>query len=830
MPFLSRNASVVESEQKAPFLTKEEIPVIVVGRSLQGPHAAAEHGLYSSAALHLAAHLEMRTHMAMPVMEAAAAMKSKGRKIHIGPVGTAPAEVFPELKDADAQGFALGFKDAPGGRELWIVGASAQSTEFAVRFFLMNYLGIREVLPYNEGLVVPESGHLDLPTELRVINPGPDYQLRVWSGTGGFNPAAWLGDTSKTERFQYHHNMSNIYDAAKFGATHPEYFPVKEGKPWVPEAQLKEAWQPTFSHPATAQRAVEYADEIFGSRPDMKSISLTVNDGLGYSEADMKLGQLLPDGKSNIADVYGRYVNAVALGLKKNWPDKYAAFLPYNLTTEAPSFPLADNAMVFLFREPKVEYAKWEGKAKHFGLYLWLYGMDWVIPNHWPHMMQDCLKWTRAHGGIAFKGEAYPAWIQDGPKLWVLNNLLWNTDADVDALLRDYFEHTYGLEAAPSVARYFAQAEQIYERRRTPEEYQVTLLRPGEKQFANVKQGDIDQMRDALDEARRVIQGEANVKRLEMLERCFHVTDLYWQQYAILGKLESAPVTSMDVADSLLKGAADFYALQATTESYWKKEILTSAPFCVFGNAPGKVVPAQVDPQFKWANFDAALQSACSGITKFLTASEHLSKGDASAWWDRAAKVQPAILAYAKSERLALLGSDLPLKNQLSNGSFEEPPPVEKAANGHRHIARDWEEYQNRMVNATVSLDSSVRHDGKVSLTAKGLTDISGVYRPLALPNHTRYRLSFWYRTSPETRHIQVTLGMGGKQIPLTFLPVSEWTRVEHIFLLDAPGLERSGISLLLGLRHGGSEKSQAWFDDVRVEMLAPEGVELTGR
>jgi hypothetical protein len=29
---------------------------------------------------------------------------------------------------------------------------------------------------------------------------------------------------------------------------------------------------------------------------------------------------------------------------------------------------------------------------------------------------------------------------------------------------------------------------------------------------------------------------------------------------------------------------------------------------------------------------------------------------------------------------------------------------------------------------------------------------------------------------------------------------------------------------LVLALRHGGSRLSQAWFDDVRLEMLSPDG------
>ena len=288
----------------------------------------------------------------------------------------------------------------------------------------MNYADVRTVLPGPLGEIVPQADHLAVPRDLYVLNPAPDYQLRTWSGNAGFNPAAWLADTRDSERFQYHHNAYKIYPPAEFGTTHPEYFPVKEGKPRIPESDLTTGWQPNFSDPATAVRAVEYADGLFTKQPQLKSVSVTVNDDLGYSETDMKQGQqLLPDGQVSIADPYGCYVNEVAAGIAKKWPGKFVAFLPYNLTKWAPSFPLADNVIVFLFREPKTSYAEWQGKTQHLGLYLWLYGMGYLLPNHWPHAMQDALCWTRRHGGIAFKGEAYSAWIDDGPKMWVLNNL-----------------------------------------------------------------------------------------------------------------------------------------------------------------------------------------------------------------------------------------------------------------------------------------------------------------------------------------------------------------------------------------------------------------------
>ena len=657
-----------------------------------------------------------------------------------------------------------------------------------------------------------------------MLNAVPDFLLRTWSGPAGFNPSDWLADAKGTERFEYHHNVYKIYDPKAFGTTHPEYFAVREGKPYIPE-EGNESWQANFSEPATAGRAVEYADELFRQRPDMKSVSLTVNDGLGYSETDMKQGHLLPTGEVSIADPYGRYVNRVAAGLKQKWPDKFVAFTPYNLTKWAPSFPLEDNVIVFLFKEPRATFPEWQGKVKHLGAYQWLYGFGWMIPNHWPHAMQENLRWLHDHGGLAYKGEAYPAWIHDGPKLWVLNNLLWNVDADVDALLRDYFEHTYGPEAAPAIALYFAQAEKIYQRGRKGEEFNFASVRPEEKQFAHVTGEDMRFMHAALDEAQKAVKGEGNKQRLELLSHAFGWAELRWRQQAILRHMEEAAVKNENEANELLGSLAEFHGLEGEVARYYKQYIATEPEYCMYSDGgKGSARPPHIgaNPEFHWLQLDAALDHACTAITQHKQASQ--TPAQIVAWWHKTSLVQPELRPYAATQALNLLHPGEPLKNLVSNGSFEEPSTADETSKTPV-MAHGWPVYQSRMINAKVWRDTTVAHSGQASLTAKGLTDVSGINRFITVPNHARYRLSFWYRTSPETRHIELNVANGVRTIEL-IPPAADWTLVERTVVLDRPGPAASSLGFILALRHGGSEQSQAWFDDVKVEMLAPGGVE----
>ena len=822
MPFLCRDAVIRESAERFALVGKGmPAPAVVMGKAPPGPRQRFEDKQIRKAADVLVKYLEKITGVRCQIVSDVSDAP-QGSRIFVGADGD-PVKLFPELDKADAHGFLLATK--PGSKEttnLYLIGASGTGTLYAVWFFLMNYADLRIVMPGEIGEVYPKLDRLEIPRQLYLFNPGPDFLLRIWSGQGGFDPTAWLADYGETRRFEYHHNMWRIYDVRRFGKTHPEFYPVVEGRPMIPDPDKRSGWQPTFSEPSVVRRAIEYADERFTERPDLISISLSVNDGLGYSEVDMRKGKLLPDGRVSISDIYYRYVNAVARGIRKRWPGKYVAFFPYNLVEIPPDFKLEDNVILFLLNEPKTTYEMWKGKVKHIGVYQWLYGIGWVIPNHWPHAMQDYLRWVYAHGGRAFKGEAYVAWAQGGPKMWVLNNLLWNVDADVETLLRDYYDHAYGEEAAPAMARYFAQAERIYERRRTEREYRIARHRPGEYQFQYAKPEDFRIMAEALEEANRVVRGEANRIRVEMVTRCFRWGRYYWQQYHKMQLLRTAEVKREADVEKVLKIAMSFYSSAQKREAYYRQFIEPLAQYCVYSDKPDKVSRREVDPGFRWEGFDEAMDKAFGAISSFK---ERTQGGQqVAAFWEEVGRRYERLKPFAETQRLLILYPNVPLRNLLSNGSFEEPPGPPKGK--YRQVARDWYIYHNRMVNASVRLDYGIKHSGEVSVTAKGLTDYSGLIRWITLKNGARYRLSFWYRTSEEVRHVFYgILSPPRLEIRVHLPPAGRWSQVERVFTLNYPGGERRSVTLLLCLRHGGSEGSQVWFDDVRLEMLTPEGV-----
>ena len=631
-------------------------------------------------------------------------------------------------------------------------------------------------------------------------------------------------------RFEYHHNACRIYDPARFGKTNPEFYPVVEGKPRIPDPKTLGGWQPTFSEPAVVRRAIEYADEVFSKHPEMISISLTVNDGGGYSEIDLRQGKVGANKRISLSNVYGQYVNAVAKGIRKKWPGKFVAFIPYGFMADPPDFPLEDNVLVFPMNEPKAIYVNWQGKAKNFGMYHWLYGAGYIIPNHWPHALQDCLRWGHAHGFRAFKAEAYSVWAQDAPKIWVMANLLWNVDLDVDRLMKDYCEHAYGREAAPAMLRYFARAEKIYERRHTTNAYCfVTSWRPRETQYNDVREDDMKGMADALAKAAGKVKGDDNKKRVDLVTRCFRWSECYWKRVAALRCVRDAKIASGQDVAAVIDAATAFFKLAGESETYYNENIKPFPQLCIYSMDADKVTwvkdarygdSISTRYEFQWADLESSMIRGFEQVADFKKKTS--SPDQLEQFWQGVAARDPRLKAFVDVGRLRLLGPNRPLKNLINNPSFEIPPKPTDPGKGDKdvEVAKDWKIYHNQLASAKVTLDETVAHDGRVSALAQGMSRTSGVRQIIQVPNHKFYRLSFWYKTSKDTEGV-VSITRD-PYINEKLLEALEWTKFENIFCTAQK--HENLFMLIIGVAKGSFE-SKVWIDDVRLEMLAPEGI-----
>lgn len=740
--------------------------------------------------------------------------------------GTAPARVplnirleiagSASMEEMDGHGFTIDFR-AGAPAALTIRSPSALGIRFGVWFFLQNLLDVRLLMPGEVGQVFSPQKKLQLPRRLLIENPHPDFLLRTWTGAAGWEHNHWLGEFGSQNRYQYHHNLWRIFDPKTTFADHPEFFPVHEGQRFEPKPGSRSGWQPTFSEPGLVEHTLGYAERHFAARPQDRSISLSINDGRGYSEQDLvPLPGKTP--QETLRHHYFNYVRRVAEAFRERWPGKKVAFIPYMEMAHPPEEPLPDNVMVFLFLEPWEQLRRWQGRAHSFGLYLWLFGKGWVFPNHWPMEMQALLRKAKEFDIVVFKGEGYPAWSLDGPKLWVLNHLLWNTEADVNALMADYCRHAYGKKAAGHMLQFFARAEAVYQRRKEGDLLNLTRWRPGQYQFEKVSPADMIFMRRALDQARAAASGPAQKQRLEMVHQGFSLAELFWKNHHHLQTLTTRPLQNSQDVHELAGQMSSLLAFEENLATTLQGPIRDLAGYSLFG-VPGKPVKwFEAQPGCSWAGQDTSLALAASRISRFFLAREDapVAVND----WRKLLAEFPLLLPYGDTEINGLLEQTRGDISPLVNGRFEasaDHPPEEQSRTGDL-LVPGWTIHRNRSVQSFIEHHPQGGPAGRPSISAFGFADRAGIYQNLKLESGRRYRVHFWYRTSPGSEgflQIKTSPGING-----TLPASSSWRSYSTTFAVPGKSHRTTYLLLLVGLNNGRSLEDRIEISDFRLEIL----------
>jgi hypothetical protein len=400
------------------------------------------------------------------------------------------------LNTLDMDGFVIAF---PAARRLVLAGGSDPGLEYAVREFLERYVGMRWLFPGPLGEHVPALTDLAVPTQ--AVREQPAFKHRLFSGLGKTEAAehrgeqtAWARCNRMHERVQFHHNLWRLFLPETCTATHPEFFPLLDGKRFLPapaagktsaqDEQAQVSWQPCFTAPGSTEAAVRTICEHLAKPPGATSYSLGINDSNRYCTCPTciaKDGERQNEiGARDVSASYYAWCNAIAAGVKAQHPNAWLGLLAYNGVYSPPRDLRLDDRLVPFITYDRMKWAapelerqghqlteQWAAAAATLGWYDYIYGGQFYLaPRVYMHEMATYLRYGRAHGVQHYYAEAYPAadW-HEGPKLYVALKLLWNPDLDVDALLQDWYRAAVGPEAAPHLGRYFAFWEDFWTRR-----------------------------------------------------------------------------------------------------------------------------------------------------------------------------------------------------------------------------------------------------------------------------------------------------------------------------------------------------------------------------
>lgn len=431
--------------------------------------AADEDERVEAAANTLAEYVQKSTGAALPVLSAGQLPAIEMPvQIHIGTNHSqADSHLDSLLQDLDGDGFVI----HPHGNNIVIAGATAWGTQFGVYEFLERYVGVRWLMPGEDGEDVPETSQLIIPQQ--EIRQEPAFMSRVFSPLNGENfpvQVEWAIKNRMHGRIEFHHNVHAIYPPEKFAQSHPEFYPVRNGIPQIPEPGVKVYWQPCYSEQGTVDAAIDHIVEYFNNNPEATSFSLGVNDGRGYCETEAdhpaKPSKINSVGLLDMSDIYYGWVNKVVEGVLAVHPDKWFGLLAYDHVMDPPSFKLNSRVVPFItqdrlvWSDPGVEQVakqkleEWRTAASGIALYDYMYGNPYMVPRIYMGQMADNYKYAQSIGVTAHYAELYPNW-GEGPKPWVAARLQWNPEQNVEALLGEWYERAVGEEAADDLRAYY---------------------------------------------------------------------------------------------------------------------------------------------------------------------------------------------------------------------------------------------------------------------------------------------------------------------------------------------------------------------------------------
>jgi hypothetical protein len=385
-----------------------------------------------------------------------------------------PSGALADIRDVDA--FEIAVTSQPRA-VVTITGPTPVAAGYGVMAFLEDHLGVHWAFPGETGLCLPPRRMFELKegrsvvrpfvvarvmTGLVLRDPSRDRKERPTSGVAMEERAFFASeDFFKSMRFHNEsvtHAMIHIFPIEESLAKHPQIFPLQEdGQRFVPATRAKgegtggansfQAWHPCYTNPKSLEVAITKGREHFAA--GRLFYSLGINDGHRVQ------CQCAECRRVGWPQSYYQFVAKVAEALRDQYPPRMVGVLAYGDVGRPPrDLKLTENVLVNVAGD---RHSLWRGLAPRLGTYEYIYGVGYVVPNLPWEIIRENFRYYRANQLLMYRAEAYPLWAFDAPKLYVIRRLLWNPNDDVQRLLREFCDRTFGAAGA-AMHRYYVAA------------------------------------------------------------------------------------------------------------------------------------------------------------------------------------------------------------------------------------------------------------------------------------------------------------------------------------------------------------------------------------
>jgi len=368
--------------------------------------------------------------------------------------------------------------------DIYFAARYPTAVTFAVHSFIEDQLGVRWFAPGDDWEYVPSDPTPGtLTVDVKSVVKSPATSPRMWSSHnfgGEWSTWNFRNKTLNAEKSApwkgFQNYIYKIFPPEKYAKTHPEYYPLINGKRVIPK-KGDVYWWPCIGNKDVQRITAEFIHQFFLDHPDVESFPLGMDDI--YTMCQDPLCRAMdahPDDDKNrhYSDRYYKFINIVAAQVKKTDPGKYIGLLVYDGTRQLPeTVPhIADNVFGYITQNssywPDAARKKadmdltvaWTKRMKNLSRYDY-YGFNSIAPRVYPHLMDEEIKFDKQHGLEGMYTEMYTFLPDTAPMIWAFAKLQWDPSLNIDDLLNDFYTKMFGA-AAPEMQKYFSLLEKCW--------------------------------------------------------------------------------------------------------------------------------------------------------------------------------------------------------------------------------------------------------------------------------------------------------------------------------------------------------------------------------
>ena len=332
-------------------------------------------------------------------------------------------------------------------------------------------------------------------------------------------------------------------------ADHPEWYPLFNGKR-VYEYKDKRPVQACLSNPQVAPEAARHVIEYFRQNPDCSRFSVSHNDepsywcecepcramdgpGSTWKANDLydAYGRRCKSGAGPMSDRYVTFVNRVARIVAREFPDKYVSFFAYGATIAPPrrrNWKLEPNVVVeyaygdgICLRhalsdrdcQANADFSDWLAGWASRGNQVIVYdyptaGGNFNVPAGFSRRYKHYVTYTKRIGATGWGGEDQGTWAGSALCHYIKARLMWDVEADVDTLIREFCRDMYGPAAGA-----MQQFHELFDRRLQ----EVAGHTIWGSWVRELDQGTVDDLQRILTKAEKLAKTPTAIKHVTMV-------------------------------------------------------------------------------------------------------------------------------------------------------------------------------------------------------------------------------------------------------------------------------------------------------------------------